>query len=306
MKRLERNETHSEWLRLGLIGWPVSHSHSPEIHQAAMREFNIRGEYKLYPVPPMPEGEAALDQLISEMREGGLHGLNVTIPHKQAVDNILDELTNEAREIGAVNTIVSRQGSLIGENTDASGFLADLERVFPWELTRDFERKLGNHPHALVLGAGGAARAVVYGLFSSGWSVTVAARRIEQAECLISSFHEREGCGSLDTVHLSAPELSNIKIGVALVVNATPLGMSPDMDSSPWPEKLPLPPAAAVYDLVYNPTETRLMCAAREAGLPTANGMGMLVEQAALAFECWTGLSPSRNMLLEQVVKSEV
>jgi len=284
------------------MGWPVAHSHSPEIHQAAMREFNIRGEYILYPVPPMPEGEEALNKLISEMRKGGLHGLNVTIPHKQAVGSFLDEFTDAARKIGAINTIIPRQGSLTGDNTDASGFLADLERVFSWELTRDFEENLGVHPHALVLGAGGAARAVVYALYSSGWSITVAARRIKQAESLISDYPREGNVGSLVATQISPSGLSDLNTEVALVVNATPVGMSPALDNSPWPESLPLPPDAAVYDLVYNPIETRLMRTAREAGLLTANGMGMLVEQAALAFECWTGLSPSRDLLLQQVV----
>lgn len=305
MKRREGVWERSERLRLGLIGWPVAHSHSPEIHLAAMREFNIQGEYRLYPVPPLPEGEVALDELISEIRQGGLHGLNVTIPHKQAVGSFLDELSEVARKIGAVNTIVSRQGTLIGDNTDASGFLADLQRVFSWDLTMGGDEKWESNPHALVLGAGGAARAVVYALLSSGWSVTVAARRIEQADFLISSFGEQGDGGSLAAINLTPSELSNINAEVALIVNATPVGMSPIRDRSPWPEEIPLPSSSAVYDLVYNPIETRLMRAAREAGLSAANGLGMLVEQAALAFECWTGLAPSRDLLLRQMLGEE-
>ena len=301
MKRGEKRKHLADWLRLGLIGWPVAHSHSPQIHLAAMREFQIRGEYQLYPVPPLPEGAASLHEFISALRQGKLHGLNVTIPHKQVVCEIMDVLTETAQEIGAVNTIVYRDGYLIGENTDAPGFLADLGRVFSWEVANGEKRG----SHAMVLGAGGAARAVVYALWIAGWSVTVAARRIEQAESLISNFR-RSGSGTLSAIHFTSSELSSFKEDLALVVNATPLGMAPDIDRSPWPDQVPLPACAAVYDLVYNPAETRFLRTAREAGLVAANGLGMLVEQAALAFECWTGLSPSRDLLLSQVLKEEV
>ena len=306
MKSREKIWDKSERLSLGLIGWPVAHSHSPEIHHAAMREFNIRGDYRLYPVKPLPEGQAVLTDLISKIRQGKLHGVNITIPHKQAIGSFLDGLTDTALKIGAVNTIVPRQGSLIGENTDAGGFLADLKRVFSWENIMDGDEKWVVNPHALVLGAGGAARAVVYALFSAGWSVTVAARRIEQAEILKSSFHGIESRGSLSALKLAASELSSLISEITLVVNATPVGMSPDRDRSPWPDNLPLSTSAAVYDLVYNPVETHFMRTAREAGQMAANGMGMLVEQAALAFECWTGLAPSRELLLRQMLHQEV
>ncbi len=306
MKSREKIWDRSERLSLGLIGWPVAHSHSPEIHLAAMREFNLRGDYRLYPVKPLPEGQADLTDLISKIRQGELHGLNITIPHKQVVGSFLDEVTDTALKIGAVNTIVQHQGSLIGENTDASGFLADLQRVFSWENIMDGDEKWVGNPHALVLGAGGAARAVVYALNSAGWQVTLAARRIKQAESLISSFHGTASSESLATINLKASELSDLINKITLIVNATPVGMSPDRDRSPWPEGLPLPPSAVVYDLVYNPAETHLMRTAREAGLMAANGMGMLVEQAALAFECWTGLAPSREFLLRKVLNQEV
>ncbi len=285
-------------LRLGLIGWPVSHSHSPEIHRLALAEFGLQGEYKLYPVPPLPDGEVALKDLLWDIRRGKLHGLNVTIPHKQAVQNLLDELTVVARKVGAVNTIFLRQGRLTGDNTDVRGFLGDLAEAFSWEFTADGTVVRGDRPHALVLGAGGAARGVVFGLISSGWSVTVAARRIEQAQNLVSSFvGQTSDQASLAAICLAVADLSQLGRPVDLVVNATPLGMVPDTQLSPWPQELPLPAGAVVYDLVYNPLETSLIKFARQNGHPAANGLGMLVEQAALAFECWTGLSPSREVL---------
>lgn len=304
---MKRMDDRPEGLQLGLIGWPVSHSHSPEIHRAALAEFGLQGEYKLYPVPPLPDGETALKDLLLDVRLGKLKGLNVTIPHKQAVQNLLDELTVVARKVGAVNTIFLRQGRLTGDNTDVRGFLADLARAFSWEITAEGTVVRSDRPHALVLGAGGAARGVVYGLISSGWSVTVAARRIEQAQNLISSFiGQTSGQASLAAICLALPDLSQLARPVELVVNATPLGMVPEIHSSPWPEGIPLPAGATVYDLVYNPVETRLIHFARKTGHQADNGLGMLVEQAALAFECWTGLSPSREALKGAVLRKSI
>jgi shikimate dehydrogenase len=271
-------------IRLGLTGYPLDHSLSPKLQAAALRASGLRGEYGLYPVSPDEESELA--SLLLRVRSGELLGLNVTIPHKQAVIPLLDELTTRARRIGAVNTIFLQGGILTGDNTDAPGFLADLagfigtEHAFP--------------QHALVLGAGGAARAVIYALTAGGWDVVVAARRAEQAGALVASLERETGGGSLESVQLDAGSLSPLVDGIRLLVNATSVGMSPKVDSTPWPSGLSLPERAVVYDLVYNPRETRLVREAREAGLRAATGLGMLVEQAALAFEIWTGCSPPR------------
>jgi shikimate dehydrogenase len=206
----------------------------------------------------------------------------------------LDELTPTATSIGAVNTIYFRENKLIGGNTDAPGFLKDLTRFLGKHLSKIENRKsqIVNRKSALVLGSGGSARAVVYALLNDGWNVTIAARRIEQAVRLAHSFANFHV--EIAEIHLSNLDLSNS----ALVVNTTPVGMAPNVDQSPWPEYLPFPLQAAIYDLVYNPPETKLVREACIQGRPAVTGLGMLVEQAALSFEIWTGRQPPRDAML--------
>jgi shikimate dehydrogenase len=280
-------DTRHETYRLGLIGYPLEHSLSPEIHAVALGALGLVGEYNLYPVPPFPAGESILQELLAAMRAGDLQGLNVTIPHKENVLPLLDELTPVAEAIGAVNTIFVDSVRLTGDNTDASGFLADLKRRFGlltcWGL------------HALVLGAGGSARAVTYALLHEGCRVTIASRRIEAARGLseaLSTAENQVGVTMLD------PSLDVERLApVSLVINCTPVGMYPHAQASPWPRGVSFPPGAMIYDLVYNPRETRLVREARLAGLRAVTGLGMLVEQAALAFERWTGRQVPRRPL---------
>jgi shikimate dehydrogenase len=273
-------------IKLGLIGYPLGHSLSPALHNAALKSCGLNGEYSLFPIyPDNPQG---LKDLLSRVRNGELTGLNVTIPHKQNVIEFLDELTPTAQAIGAVNTIYMRDHKLIGDNTDAPGFLADLKRTFNFS-------SLILPPSALVLGAGGSARAVVYGLLKDEWNVTIAARRPEQAKQLVTFFLQQK-------LQITNYELSNIDLSsISLIVNTTPVGMKPDTDGSPWPENLRFPPHAVIYDLVYNPRETKLVRDACSQGRPATTGLGMLIEQAALAFEIWTGHKPAREMMLEAV-----
>lgn len=262
---------------LGLTGFPLGHSLSPELQRAALAKAGLSGDYRLYPVPP---GDvASLKMLVDRLRSGDLHGLNVTIPHKQAVMDLVDELTSEAEAIGAVNCLYLRDGRVIGANTDAAGFLTDLERLLP-----------GFGSEILVLGAGGAARAVVYALARSGRRVTVAARRPAQAAELAGRLGGYLTQARIDAVEL-APECLAQMEPPNLIVNTTPLGMHPKVEGCPWPETLDLPPGVAVYDLVYNPPETVLVKRARAAGLPAFTGLGMLVEQANRSFELWTAFS---------------
>ena len=268
--------------QLGLIGYPLGHSLSPKIHAAALSACGLQGTYSLFPIPP--EDKQALHDLLIRVRSDEITGLNVTIPHKQNVIELMDELTPTAKAIGAVNTIYLREGKLIGDNTDAPGFLADLKQFIGSR-----ELGIGNRKSAAVLGAGGSARAVVYALLNDGWKVTLAARRFEQAEQLAKSFTDYQ-LQVADSSSFSIPHS-------ALIVNTTPLGMTPNIDSSPLPENIKLSPNTIIYDLVYNPRETKLVRDARAQGLSATTGLGMLIEQAALAFEKWTGHIPPREIL---------
>jgi shikimate dehydrogenase len=278
---------------LGLIGYPLGHSLSPKIHSAALRACGLDGDYSLFPIPP--DNIASLQALLARVRAGDIHGLNVTIPHKQNVIPLLDELTPTAKAIGAVNTILLRNSHLIGDNTDALGFLSDLNRFLSLNPTPLPTGEGQGVREALILGAGGSARAVVHALVHTGWHITLAARRLEQAQELAAQYLS----------HVTSILLSELPLfplsSLSLLVNATPLGMSPDVDASPWPGELPLPPQAAVYDLVYNPRETLLVKQAKAAGLPATTGLGMLVEQAALAFEIWTGHTLAHEILFQSV-----
>ena len=270
-------------IQLGLIGYPLGHSLSPKIHTAALKAGGLQGDYSLFPIHP--DDKQGLKDLLDRVRSGEITGLNVTIPHKQNVIEFMDELTPTAQVIGAVNTIYMRGDKLIGDNTDASGFLSDLKRV---------SNSTFSIPHsALVLGAGGSARAVVYALLNDGWNVTITARRIEQAQQLASSFTNYQ---------LQVADFSSFIIQhSSLLVNTTPLGMTPNIETSPLPENTVLSKNTFVYDLVYNPRETKLVRDARAQGLNASTGLGMLIEQAALAFEKWTGHNPPRDVLFESV-----
>jgi shikimate dehydrogenase len=261
-------------MQLQLLGFPLGHSVSPAMHTAALAEVGLSGwSYAASPVPP-DRLEAAVDAL----RQPAQAGANVTVPHKQAIMPLLDGVTPVAAAIGAVNTVVKQpDGRLIGHNTDAAGFLADLHT-------------LGVHISGrpvLVLGAGGSARAVAAACAGVGARLRLAARRREQAESLQSL--------AILTVYDWTPlGLLQACDDVALIVNCTPLGMAPNTDASPWLDGIPFPPSAFMYDLVYNPAQTRLTRDAQTAGLRASTGLGMLVEQGALAFELWTGHAAPR------------
>jgi shikimate dehydrogenase len=273
----------SSGILLGLAGFPVEHSLSPKIHSAAMAACGLRGEYTLFPVHSYDT--QGLNNLLARVREKEIHGLNITIPHKQTVISMLDDLTPTAKSIGAVNVIYLSRNKLVGDNTDAAGFLTDLKHLTGLKVN-------GQNSSALVLGAGGSARAVVYGLISDGWNVTVAARRKDQVNEIARSFE------NIEIVEFNDRALKPLR--PQLIINTTPLGMDPDSDRSPWPE-IPLPPQAVVYDLVYNPRETKLVKDARSQGLSAFTGVGMLIEQAILAFEIWTGHRPVRSILFATV-----
>ncbi|MCZ2127846.1 MAG: shikimate dehydrogenase [Anaerolineales bacterium] len=275
------------FFQLGLIGYPLGHSLSPLIHNAALAACGLQGSYSLFPVAP--DDQRGLRDLLSRVRARDIAGLNVTIPHKQNVAALTDELTPAAQAIGAVNTVYLRDEKLVGDNTDAPGFLSDLKKVRGEE--NDEGRK-----SALVLGAGGAARAVVHALLGEGWRVAVSSRRNEQAQGLVASFSNSQ---KLSTCNLQPATRNSQPATFNLIVNATPLGMFPRADETPLPNAAFFHADLFVYDLVYNPRETKLTRQARTRGARAAGGIGMLVEQAALAFALWTGCNPPRETLRE-------
>jgi len=217
-----------------------------------------------------------------------MQGLNVPLPHKQNVIPLLDKLTDTAKLIGAVNTVYLRENKLIGHNTDAQGFLTDLNQFISKS-----QSKIANRKSAVVLGAGGSARGVVFALLNDGWDVTLAARRLAQAHQLSTFFTNYQ---------LRITDFTDLQLSTFdLLVNTTPLGMSPNIDQSPLPANLSLPSNILIYDLVYNPDETKLVKDARAQGLNATIGLGMLIEQAALSFEIWTGHNPSRAIMRASV-----
>lgn len=315
---------------VGLIGWPIGHSKSPAMHNAAAADLALDLLYLPLAVQP---GE--LEKAVSGLVALGFRGVNVTVPHKEAVMALIDEIDPAAQAIGAVNTIVvdrgpatdsRRQSSvtgqqsadggqrmaisghrsadsspqppvpdprLFGTNTDWKGFMADLA-----------ERKVGPQiGQCLILGAGGSARAVAYGLASAGNDVHLFARRMEQAQSLVEDISPHCPGGELIAHHWQALAESDVLLANAhLIVNCTPVGMAPDFDGSPWPKERAFPANAFVYDLVYNPAETMLLKQAKSAGCRVANGLGMLVRQGAFAFQLWTGKSPDLEIMASAVL----
>ncbi|MDP2661263.1 MAG: shikimate dehydrogenase [Dehalococcoidia bacterium] len=272
---------------VGLIGYPVKHSISASFQQAAFDHLGMDARYVLWEVPPQDLAEKLLD-----LREPDHLGANVTIPHKADVIPLLDHVDAMARRIGAVNTIVNQGGLLVGFNTDAQGFLAALHRE------GEFDPKSRK---AVLLGAGGAARAVSFGLLEQAvGSLSIINRDPARAQALVRDLERGTNHRERDTrrekrprvtVYPWEPEALKAALdGCDLVVNCTPLGTLGGRweRRSPLPASL-IPPGALVYDLVYNPPETPLLAEARKAGARTLNGLPMLVYQGAASFKLWTG-----------------
>ncbi len=254
---------------LAVLGYPIAHSLSPAMHQPALDAAGLNCRYMALAVSADRLGGA-----VTGLRDLGLLGANVTIPHKEQVAGYLDEITADAALIGAVNTITVREGRLCGSNTDGAGFLAHLraEGVDPT-----------GRP-AAILGAGGAARAIAVALARAGVSRLMVLNRTESRAEAVAAVARLAGCSEARGASPSAAGLA----GAALVVNCTPVGMYPQTDRTPvlaeW-----LPDGAVVYDTVYRPFQTLLLQAAADRGLRTVGGLGMLVYQGALAWEEWFG-----------------
>ncbi len=274
--------------RVGIIGYPLGHSISPAFQQAALDELEIDARYVAWPTPP-EELAARVDSL----RASDVLGANVTVPHKQAVMPMLDEVLPVAESIGAVNTIINRDGLLIGANTDASGFTRSLEQEAKFSAARK---------RALIVGAGGAARAVAFGLAWEGVSeLVIVNRTAERAAKLARDVSETtatdtRGGGYEDVLTDESFDL---------IVNSTSVGMA----GGPEPERVPpieslLRRGVLVCDLVYNPQVTPLLRLARERGARVLGGIGMLVYQGAAAFEFWTEQEPPEDIMYSAALKA--
>jgi len=271
----------------GLIGYPVGHSMSPAMHNAAFRELGLDYVYVTFPVR---EGE--LGTAVTGMKALSIQGVNVTVPHKVAVVPLLDELDPLAQKIGAVNTVVNDDGCLRGSNTDAGGFLQPL-----------LERGIDPRGRRVVLlGAGGAARAVSFILAERGAQLALLNRQperaIELARVIFRAFHHE-----VSALELNVTNLENVLGEADILVNATSVGMTPNDGDSPVPAGL-LRRGLVVYDIIYNPVQTRLLREAEAAGALVIGGLDMLVWQGALAFEQWTGREAPRQLMKDEAIKA--
>ncbi len=272
----------------GLIGDPVEHSMSPVMHNAAYEEIGLDYLYVPFRVKPEELGKA-----IGGMRALNIKGLNVTIPHKVAVIQFMDKLDHLAEKIGAVNTIVNDGGVLTGYNTDGAGFLQAL-------LERGVEPKGKN---IVILGAGGASRALSFTLADRGGHLVILNRLLEldwakELASRISQIFSRE----VEALELTRENLAGALGKADILVNATSVGMSPNTDATPVDSDL-LRPGLVVFDAVYNPIKTRLLSEAETAGAKTISGLDMLVWQGALAFEKWTGHKAPADLMKEEAIK---
>ena len=264
-----------------LIGKPLKRRHSQVMHDAAFDAAGIDGRYVLREIDP-DEVEA----LVASARDDDWLGLGVTAPYKQIVAGLVDEVEGDAEAIGAVNNVVrTDEGRLIGFNSDAPGFQAGVERAMGREIAGI---------EAVVVGAGGAAHAVVHALLAGGAAgLTVAARRRDAAAALLARF-EDVGMARRGAVALDDDAFGAAVDQADLAVNATTVGMVDPGMTIPVDR---LPAHATVFDLVYVPPETPLLAAARARGLRAANGSEMLIQQAAIAFERWTGVGGMADVM---------
>lgn len=257
---------------LGVIGWPLGHSLSPVIHNTALRMLGFN--YIYVPLPVEPE---RLAEAVRGLRAVHCGGFNVTIPHKVAIMPLLDKVDDTARAVGAVNTVVRRRDRLVGYNTDGSGFIRSLTAA---GITIAGKR-------AVLLGAGGAARAILYSLLMHGATATVTARQVVKARAMVESLGAV--ARGVAVYSWDSPESVTALSQCALCINCTPIGMAPHADAMPPIDLTVLPRTAAVCDVVYNPPVTALLAEAARLGYQTVSGMGMLIQQGAMAFELWTG-----------------
>jgi len=268
--------------RAFVIGYPIGHSRSPLIHGYWLRQAGLQGRYDAVEVKPDD-----LPSFVSSLKDGssGLVGGNVTIPHKEAVLALVDDVDDIARQIGAANTLWLEDGRLMATNTDSHGFAANLDEHAPgWDAGST----------AVILGAGGASRAVIHAVLSRGFeNVCVVNRTVERAKALMDCFGPRVAAYGMD-------ELSGLLPAADLFVNTTSLGM--DGHEVPGIDFTVMADGALVTDIVYVPLETPILAMARRQGMRTVDGLGMLLHQAVPGFAKWFGLTPEVTPELRQLI----
>ena len=269
-----------------LVGYPVEHSMSPAMHNAAFKALGLDAEYRLAPVKP-----EQLEEFIDKLREDEAIGASVTIPHKMEVMRHLDHVDETARAIGAVNTIVHREGRLYGYNTDSTGGVGALMEEYGSLEGRN----------VTILGAGGASRAITYQVSRVDCKVMVLNRSVERARNLVDDLRPQT---SAELRYGGLTQLPGVIDDTDVLINTTSVGMSPNTSDSPVPEEL-LHGGLFVYDVIYNPMKTRLLRDAEEKGVGVLNGVQMLVYQGAEAFKMWTGAEPPID-LMQRVVEERL
>ena len=268
----------------GLIGCPVSHSMSPEMHNDAFQNHRVKASYHAFHVETHH-----LEKAVIGLKALGVAGFNVTIPHKIAVIDYLDKIEPVAAKIGAVNTVVNNNGSLLGYNTDGLGFVRSLKQLQPTSL---HDKKI------LLIGAGGAARGIYFTLAAEGVKhIDICNRTVEKAAFLINDCTYNVVSESL-TLDEAEKQLQQYDI----VINTTSIGMHPNIDQQPISLKN-LKAHTIVSDIIYNPLETQWLKQASAKGALTQNGVGMFIYQGALAFEKWTGIFPNIDRMRKIVTK---
>lgn len=275
--------------QVGLIGWPIAHSLSPAMHNAAFAELGLDWTYSLFPTQP-----GDLESLLKNLVAQNIVGANVTMPHKQTIMPYLDHISDDARIIGAVNTIHVLNGKFFGHNTDGIGFLNALKEA-------------GREPAGMrvaMLGAGGAARAAIFSLVQAGVDrITVVNRTAERGVRLSENMARAFPACHIEFEPLSFETLNHLSKNIDLIVNATSVGMQPD-DASLWPDDLAIPDDTIFYDVIYKPVHTLFLQQAQAAGQKTINGLGMLVHQGVVAFEIWTGQKAPLETMKQACLKT--
>jgi shikimate dehydrogenase len=269
---------------VGLIGFPVAHSLSPRMQQAAFAAAGIAARYSLWETPA-----TALPERIAALRLPEILGANVTIPHKTAALSFIDRCDPLASKVGAINTIVNHDGRLTGYNTDVHGFIRALAESAGYLFEMEIPQK-----RAIIAGTGGAARAAAIGLLERGFAeITLLGRNVAHTQELQQYLQKLAAIEAMPvTIHarqFGDNDISSLLSRTHLLVNATPVGLHENDARLPL-EVEALPTTAAVMDMIFNPPETPLLRAAQAHGCQILNGLSMLLYQGALAFECWTGL----------------